>query len=71
MLHKILSSNEMQYRLIRTIIQAVIGVIIANLDILTGYFAIDPALKPVITGVIMALLSPIMAAIGDYDNGNN
>lgn len=64
-----LTSNEPRYRLARTIVQGVIGVIIANLDLLIGLTPIEPALRPVITGLVMAVLSPIMAMLGgDPDN---
>lgn len=59
-----LTSNEPRYRLARTIVQGVIGVIIANLDLLIGMTLIPPALKPVITGFVMAILSPVMAMMG-------
>lgn len=59
-----LTSNEPRYRLARTIVQGVIGVIIANLDLLIGMTPIPPALKPVITGFVMAILSPVMAMMG-------
>ena len=59
-----LTSNEPKYRLLRTIFQGVIGVLIANLDLLVGFTPIEPALKPVITGVVMAILSPSMAMLG-------
>lgn len=69
-MRKFLSSNEPLYRLLRTIVQAVIGVIVANIDIITGSFIMDPVYKPIIAGVIMAILSPIMAALGGTDRGN-
>ena len=59
-----LTSNEPRYRLARTIVQGIIGVLIANLDLLIGLTPIEPALKPVITGVVMAILSPLMAMMG-------
>jgi hypothetical protein len=59
-----LTSNEPRYRLARTIVQGIIGVLIANLDLLIGMTPIEPALKPVITGVVMAILSPVMAVLG-------
>lgn len=67
---KFLSSNETGYRLARTIIQGVIGVIIANLDLLIGYTFIDPAMKPVITALVMAVLSPVMSELGRAEHGN-
>lgn len=62
---KFLSSNEAQYRLLRTIAQGIIGVLIANLDIIIGKFAFDPALKPMIVAMVMAVLSPVMAMLGE------
>lgn len=63
-LHKFLESNAMEYRLCRTIFQGIFGVIAANLDLLIGSFNIAPAFKPMIAALVMAVLSPIMAAIG-------
>lgn len=63
-LNTFLSSNEASYRLLRTIAQGVIGVLIANIDVIIGTFSIDPALKGVITALSMCILSPIMAELG-------
>lgn len=65
---KFFKSNSVYMRLARTIVQAVIGVIIANLDILVAEIVINPTMKPVIVGLVMAVLSPIMAFIGETDN---
>ena len=59
-----LTSNEPIYRLARTIVQGIIGVLVANIDLLIGMTPIPPAIKPVITGLVMAILSPIMAMMG-------
>lgn len=59
-----LTSNEPKYRLARTIVQGIIGVLVANIDMLIGLTPTLPALKPVITGLVMAILSPIMAMLG-------
>jgi len=56
--------NDTKYRLLRTIVQGIIGVLIANLDVIFGTMPIDPALKPIIVGVVMAVLSPLMSALG-------
>ena len=58
---KLFNSNEWQYRLLRTIIQGVIGVAIASLDTLIGKLTISPEMKPIIVALVMAVLSPIMA----------
>ena len=58
------NSNDTKDRLIRTIIQGVIGVIIANLDLLVSGLTIPTEYKPMIVALVMAILSPIMAELG-------
>lgn len=60
----ILQSNETKYRLIRTIIQGVIGVLISNIDLLFSTFHFEPEVKAFIVALTMAILSPIMAELG-------
>lgn len=43
-----LTSNEWQWRLLRTVAQGVLGVVVANVDLLMG----------------VAVLSPVMAELG-------
>ena len=62
---KFLSSNEAIYRLLRTIAQGIIGVLIANLDLIVGAWNFEPSLKPMIVAMVMAVLSPIMAMLGE------
>ena len=61
---KFLTSNSALYRMLRTVCQGIIGVLIANMDILIGNLVISPTLKPVIVALCMAILSPIMAELG-------
>ena len=63
-----LTSNDTKYRLLRTIVQGLIGVLIANIDVLVGLTPINPGLKPIIVAVVMAILSPIMAELGGRTN---
>ncbi len=63
---KFFTSNETGFRLLRTIVQAVLGVVIANLDLIIGTFAIGDIWKPFIVALVMAVLSPIMAEIGKH-----
>lgn len=67
-MNKFLTSNDWQYRLLRTIVQGVLGVIIANIDIITGAFILDPSAKAIVVALVMAVLSPIMAMIGHDDD---
>ena len=63
-MNRFLTENSSGMRMARTIVQGVIGVIIANADILIGTIAIDPALKPVIVALVMAVLAPVMSELG-------
>ena len=60
----VLRENGWQWRLARTILQGIVGVVIANLDVITGAFVLDPTMKGVIVALVMAVLSPIMALLG-------
>ena len=66
---KFLTSNDWKYRLLRTIVQGILGVVIANLDLILGFTAIDASLKPMIVALVMAVLSPVMALLGQKEDG--
>ena len=70
-MNTILSSNETRFRLIRTIIQGVIGVLIANVDFLFSSFNFEPETKAFIVALTMAILSPIMAELGNSSGPEN
>lgn len=59
-----LTSNSWYMRLARTITQGVIGVLIANVDLIVSAFEFDAGVKAMIVALVMAVLSPVMAAIG-------
>lgn len=63
-MNRLFVRNDAKYRLLRTIIQGVIGVIIANLDVIIGGFDLPVSAKPIIASLVMAVLSPIMSALG-------
>ena len=63
-MNRLFIRNDAKYRLLRTIIQGIIGVIIANLDYIVGATPMAPELKTIIVALIMAVLSPVMAALG-------
>lgn len=66
---KFFTGNEWYWRLARTVVQGVIGVLIANIDLIFSYVAIDDGLKPVIVALVMAILSPCMAQISKGGSG--
>lgn len=59
-----LTSNEAKWRLARTIVQGILGVLVANIDLIMGQVILDPAQRAVVVALVMAILSPIMAALG-------
>ena len=65
---KFLPSNEWQYRLMRTILQGILGVLVANIDVLAGYAILDPAIRAIVVALVMAILSPVMAMLGGGDS---
>ena len=66
---KFLTSNDWKYRLLRTIIQGVLGVVVANLDLIFGQVALDPSMRALVVALVMAVLSPIMALLGAKEDG--
>ena len=66
-MHTFLTSNETKYRLLRTILQGVIGVIITYAADLVGELNLDPVMSGALVALIMAILSPIMATIGNKE----
>lgn len=70
MFEKFLYENSTSMRLARTIVQGILSVVIANLDLITGLFALEPSIKPMLVALIMAILSPIMSEIGKNTDNN-
>ena len=63
-MNEFLTSNDWKWRLARTIAQGLVGVLIANIDLLAGYVVLDTAMRPVVVAAVMAVLSPVMAELG-------
>lgn len=59
-----LASNEWQWRLLRTVVQGVLGAIVANIDMLVGCAVLEPTWRAVVVALVMAVLSPVMAELG-------
>lgn len=59
-----LTSNDAKYRLARTILQGLIGVVVANIDLIAGQVILDPTQRAIVVPIVMAILSPIMSALG-------
>lgn len=62
-MEQFLKSNEWQWRLARTIVQGILGVIVANIDLIFGRVVLDPAWRALVVALVMAVLSPVMAEL--------
>ncbi len=60
----VLRENGWQWRLARTILQGIAGVVIANLDLIVGWCVMEPSVRALVVALVMAVLSPIMAELG-------
>ena len=67
-MNKFLTSNEAQWRCARTVVQGVVGVVIAQTPAVLGLYSIDPVWTATIVALTMAVLSPVMAMLGDEDD---
>lgn len=61
-----LNSNEWQWRLARTVLQGVLGVVVANIDLLVGTAVLDPTWRALVVALAMAVLTPVMAEVGAH-----
>lgn len=65
-MNEFLTSNEWHWRLARTIVQGILGVVVANIDVLMGAAVLDATWRPICVALVMAALSPIMAELGSH-----
>ena len=63
-MEEFLPSNEWPWRLARTVVQGVLGVVVANVDMLVGCAVLEPTWRAVVVALVMAVLSPVMAELG-------
>ena len=61
-----LRSNSTWARILRTIVQGLLGVLVAELPEIVGLFNIPDAVQAVIVAVVMAVLTSIMSELGKY-----
>ena len=60
-MNRFLTSDERQWRLMRTVVQ---GVVVANADLLMGVAVLDPTRRALCVAMVMAVLSPVIAELG-------
>lgn len=62
-----LIGNGWQHRLARTVVQGLLAVIAANIDLLLGSAIFDPEWRALSVALVMAVLSPVMALLGEAE----
>lgn len=62
-MEQFLKSNEWQWRLARAVVQGVLGVLVANVDLIFGQVVSDSAWRALVVALVMAVLSPVMAEL--------
>lgn len=67
MLDRFLSDNSTGARLARTVFQGVIAALIVFVPTAVGWFELEPETASLLTAVIMAVLSPVMALLKKSD----
>ena len=61
-----LTSNEWQYRLLRTIIQGILGVVVANLDLIVGACVFDPSQRALVVALVMIYFMGRFGAMSSF-----
>ena len=65
-MNEFLTSNEWPWRLARTVVQGILGVLVANVDVLMGAAVLDPTWRAICVALVMAVLSPVRAELGAH-----
>lgn len=63
MLDNFLNSNSMAMRLLRTILEGVVGVILVAVPVMVGWWSLSPEAASILTAIIVAIFSPILAML--------
>ena len=63
-MERLLNGNGWEWRLLRTVLQGLLGVLTANADFLAGQWVLDPEWRCLVVALVMAVLSPVMAELG-------
>lgn len=64
-MNRFLTENTPKMKCARTIVQGVCGVIVSELPQVLGLYQLDPVWSATIVALTMAVLSPVMAALGE------
>lgn len=68
-MNEFLTGNE-RWRLVRTVAQGVLGVVVANLDLLVGTVALALEWRALVVALAMAVPPPVMTEVGKHANAD-
>lgn len=63
MLDNFLNDNTMKMRLIRTIFEGVLSVLVVSVPIIVGWLALTPEMASMLTALIMCVITPILSML--------
>ena len=63
MLDNFLNDNTMKMRLIRTIFEGVLSVLVVSVPIIIGWFALTPEMASMLTALIICIITPILSML--------
>lgn len=69
-MEKFLNGNEWQWRLARTVAQGVIGVLVANVDLIVGWCVLDPSVRGLVRKAEdeVALVVCVVLRLGELEH---
>lgn len=70
-MNRFLTENTASFKLLRTIVQGVLGVVSANIVEMVAHLNLPAYWQGIIVVLVMAILSPIMATLGEKISADN
>ena len=70
-MNRFLTENTATFKLLRTIVQGVLGVVSANIVEMVAHLNLPAYWQGIIVVLVMAILSPIMATLGEKISADN
>lgn len=63
MLENFINSNALSMRLLRTILEGVLGVLVVSVPLIVGWWHLTPEMASLLTAIIVCVFSPILALL--------
>lgn len=63
MFDNFINSNSLKMRLLRTILEGILSIIVVSVPIIVGWWALTPEQASILTAILMAIFTPILALL--------